>query len=205
MTIWQLEMSEVLQYDEEVVLVPGLAKYTWKSNSHPNSMYKEVHLNQFDLNLDPYMVAGFKNKSIEVRIPMKRLPEFHGITTFMPTIFLFIISCSILFIKQGHFEATVALALTAMLVMMTLHQSVSDDLPKTAKVKLIDVWLIAGMIVPFTVFLVVIVLELIPDSDMLTNKKSARQRSQSCCKMFIPTATFLFVLVYFAYTIYVYF
>lgn len=192
----QMELAEILQFDD-VSLVPRYVQYVWNEKEFANALYPEVKLNQFDLDKKPYMVAGENNKSIEVKIPMKRLPEFHGITTFMPTLFLFIISCSILFIKEGHFEATVALALTTMLVMLTLHQSVSDDLPQTAYVKFIDFWLIAGMVVPFIVFLVVIVLELIPDTEGPT-----RHRIQKCCQFCIPSATLLFVIMFFAYAIF---
>ena len=98
---------------------------------------------------------------------------------------------------RGHFEATVALALTAMLVMLTLHQSVSEDLPKTANIKFIDVWLIAGMILPFVVFMIVIGLELITDSH-------TRRRTQNCCKVFIPVTTSLFVLFFLAISLFIY-
>jgi hypothetical protein len=40
-------------------------------------------------------------------------------------------------------------ALTSMLVMYTLFQSVSDDLPQTPYLKMIDIWLLAGRLVAF--------------------------------------------------------
>ena len=43
-------------------------------------------------------------------------------------------------------------ALTAMLVMYTLFQSVALTLPTTAYLKLLDYWLIFGLIMPFFVF-----------------------------------------------------
>ena len=39
--------------------------------------------------------------------------------------------------------------LTSLLVMTTLFISVSDSLPKTSYIKMIDVWLIANLFVPF--------------------------------------------------------
>ena len=45
-----------------------------------------------------------------------------------------------------------------MLVMQTLHENISNGLPKTAYIKLVDWWLIYGIVVPFLVFLVLVVL-----------------------------------------------
>ena len=42
-------------------------------------------------------------------------------------------------------------ALTTMLVVYTLHQSISSTLPPTAYLKMIDIWLFGGLIVPFII------------------------------------------------------
>ena len=47
-----------------------------------------------------------------------------------------------LFIDASHFEATIMVALTSMLVMYTLYQSISATLPQTAYLKMIDYWLL---------------------------------------------------------------
>ena len=52
-------------------------------------------------------------------------------------------------------------ALTAMLVMYTLFQSVALTLPTTAYLKLLDYWLIFGLIMPFFVFSTLIYNELL--------------------------------------------
>ena len=53
------------------------------------------------------------------------------------------------FFKAFYFEAAVTVNLTTMLVMTTIFISVMDKLPSTAYVKMIDVWLISGQLVPF--------------------------------------------------------
>ena len=58
-----------------------------------------------------------------------------------------------MFIDEAHFRTTVMVALTAMLVMYTLYQSIARSLPQTAYLKLIDAWLLFGLISPFFVFL----------------------------------------------------
>ena len=50
-------------------------------------------------------------------------------------------------------------ALTTMLVIYTLHQSISDTLPATAYLKMIDIWLFGGLIVPFIIIGILIILD----------------------------------------------
>ena len=64
-----------------------------------------------------------------------------------------------LFIDYSHFEATIMVALTTMLVIYTLHQSISATLPATAYLKMIDVWLFGGLIVPFIIIWILIILD----------------------------------------------
>ena len=52
------------------------------------------------------------------------------------------------------FEAVVTVNLTALLVLVTLFISVSQSLPQTAYVKMVDVWLIFAQVVPFVEVLV---------------------------------------------------
>ena len=68
---------------------------------------------------------------------------------------------------EEHYGATIMVHLTTMLVMFTLYQSVSDNMPKTANLKLIDIWLLYGIIVPFVTFLVETLLILLTANDDL--------------------------------------
>ena len=51
--------------------------------------------------------------------------------------------------QPADFEAIVTVNLTSLLVLVTLFISVSNSLPRTSYVKLIDVWLIFNLLVPF--------------------------------------------------------
>ena len=53
-------------------------------------------------------------------------------------------------------EATVVMNLTVMLVLVTMFISVSENLPKTSYIKMIDVWLVFVLIVPFLEVLVIV-------------------------------------------------
>ena len=44
-----------------------------------------------------------------------------------------------MFIDESHFEATIMVALTAMLVLYTLFQSISEVMPTTSYLKLIGI------------------------------------------------------------------
>lgn len=96
-----------------------------------------------------------------ITITLKRNFHYHLATTYLPSTCLVLAALMVLFIDQKHFEVTLMVALTSMLVMYTLYQGVSNSLPKTAYLKLIDIWLIFGLIMPFAVFVVLVVWELL--------------------------------------------
>ena len=64
------------------------------------------------------------------------------------------------------------MAITSMLVMYTLNQSVSSKLPATAYVKLIDVWLLFGLLLPFVILILLILMEHLPDDSLSPMKIS---------------------------------
>ena len=51
--------------------------------------------------------------------------------------------------KPSDFEANVTVNVTTLLVLTTLFISISDALPRTAYVKMIDLWLIFNLLIPF--------------------------------------------------------
>ena len=72
-------------------------------------------------------------RNLSINVDNFRIYTFHLANTFMPTICLIIIAEITLFIDVSHFEATMMVALTSMLVMYTLYQSISATLPQTGK------------------------------------------------------------------------
>ena len=162
------------------------------------------------------VTASVTNDTLLImKIPLRRIYSYHLATTFYPTFCLMTIACLTLFIDPNHFQATIALSLTTMLVMQTLQENISDDLPKTATIKLVDVWLIAGSTVPFLVFLVLVVVEMLPseqltntqvgDSNLEVNNKKWGMKEQGLCKervhgwfrLLIPCSTAVFAVGYF--------
>ena len=118
-----------------------------------------------------------------------------------------------LFIDVSHFEATIMVALTSMLVMYTLYQSISATLPKTAYLKMIDYWLLGGLIIPFIVFNVLIVIDIlllrnhsgveVTTESGVNNVNIKAKRALHICRISIPIVTFLIVLVYWSIALHV--
>ena len=73
---------------------------------------------------------------------------------FIPTIVLNIISYTTNFYKDDFFETVVAINLTTMLVIVTLFVSVSENLPATSYMKMMDIWLLFNLLVPFNLILI---------------------------------------------------
>ena len=76
-------------------------------------------------------VQNTTNSSITVNINLNRIFTHHIFAVFLPTFGLVIIAELTLFVDIGHFEATIMVALTSMLVMYTLYQSIAATLPST--------------------------------------------------------------------------
>ena len=77
------------------------------------------------------------------------LPPGTVLTVYIPTLLLVCISYTTNFYKAFFFEAVVAVNLTCMLVLATMFVSVSDSLPKTSYIKMVDIWLVTTLCIPF--------------------------------------------------------
>ena len=98
-------------------------------------------------------IFGHKN-SLQVEILIRRRLLSIILTTFVPTILLNIIGHVSNFFKKFFFEAIISLNVTVLLVLTTMFISVSNNLPKTAYIKMIDIWLIFNLLKPFVDILV---------------------------------------------------
>ena len=76
------------------------------------------------------------------------------LTKFAPTVILNIVGHSSNYFKEFFFEAVISLNVTVMLVLTTMFISVSNNLPQTAYIKMIDIWLLFNLIKPFNDILV---------------------------------------------------
>ena len=92
--------------------------------------------------------------SVQVFIVLGRRLMGTFLTIFFPTVLLNIIGHVTNYFKPFFFEAVVTVNLTAMLVLTTMFINVSNNLPKTSYIKMMDVWLIFNLLLPFIEVLV---------------------------------------------------
>ena len=142
--------------EKYIRLVQGDVNYTGEST-----------LVQFQIQ-KPRMVLK-TDHFLVIEISFKRMFQYHLLSTFLPTLSLLVVSLITMYIDESHFEATIMVSLTSMLVMYTLFQSHTDSLPQTAYIKMIDVWFLHGLVVPFLVFIL----------EVATEMAHARQRRQN--------------------------
>ena len=107
--------------------------------------------------LSQYYVMDYEIKSgnvenipgVKVSIILGRKLLGNILTVFTPTILLNLIGHSTNYYKDFFFEAVVSVNLTVMLVLVTMFISVVESLPKTSYIKMIDIWLIFNLVLPF--------------------------------------------------------
>ena len=108
-----------------------------------------------DTELTQYLMTswrlGFRKKGggVMMEVVFKRRLMNEILTTYLPSALLILITYSTTFYHDFYFEAAVTVNLTTMLVMTTIFISVMEKLPPTSYVKLVDVWLIMGQLIPF--------------------------------------------------------
>merc|ERR1719319_45758 len=88
-------------------------------------------------------------KGIMMRIVLKRKATTELMTTFLPSLLLLLLTFSGNFFKVELFGDAMAHNLTIMLVMTTIFTSKIEELPPTSDLKMVDIWLILCLLVPF--------------------------------------------------------
>ena len=71
------------------------------------------------------------------------------LTVYVPTILLNVIGHTTNYFKDFFFEAIVTVNLICMLVLFAMFISVSNGLPKTSYLKMMDYWLVFNLLLPF--------------------------------------------------------
>ena len=82
-------------------------------------------------------------------IKLKRKVVTELVTTYLPTILLLLITFTTIFFDRDLFGDAIAVNLTIMLVMTTIFTSKIEELPPTSDMKMIDIWLICCLVIPF--------------------------------------------------------
>ena len=153
-----------------------------------------------------YNNTNTTQNEIIIYIKLRRKLSYHIFNTYVPSFCLAMIAGFTLFIDESHFEATIMVALTAMLVIYTLHQSISANLPQTSYIKMIDIWLFTGLITPFVIITILVIMDYLiiretnQVTDMRTKGKCKNKWNAStflkCMQIILPITTGIFTIVY---------
>ena len=114
--------------------------------------FKQLELDDKDLTMFTITDLRLEKRKEQVHmvISLKRKIQMEILTTYLPTLLLLIITYATTFFKSVYFEASLTVNLTIMLVMTTIFTSKIQELPSTSDTKMIDIWLIGCLLVPFT-------------------------------------------------------
>ena len=93
-------------------------------------------------------------QQVKMAIVLKRKILKELLTTYLPTLLLLFMTYATSYFKSFYFEASVTVNLTIMLVMTTIFTSKIEELPPTSDTKMIDIWLIFCLLVPFAFTLI---------------------------------------------------
>lgn len=110
---------------------------------------KKSKLSLYSTFFSLFFLLGRKSDGVHIKIILKRRINNAVLTIYLPTFLILIIVYATNFFKDFFFEAVVTVNLTSLLVLTNLFISVSQSLPPTAYVKMVDVWLIFAQMVPF--------------------------------------------------------
>ena len=118
--------------------------------------FKHLEFNDKDLIMFTITDLKLEKKEEEVHmvINLKRKIQTEMLTTYLPTLLLLAISYATIYFKPEYFEASLTVNLTIMLVMTTIFTSKIAELPPTSDTKMIDIWLIFCLLVPFSFALI---------------------------------------------------
>ncbi len=88
--------------------------------------------------------------AVEIKIAFGRRLLSTLLTSYLPTFIICLVSFITNYFKSFYFEAIATVNLTTLLALTTLFNSITSSLPKTSYIKMIDIWLIFCLIIPFS-------------------------------------------------------
>ena len=154
-------------------------------------------------------------------VGLKRISGPFWLSLFVPSICLILAAELTLFIDEARFEALIMVALTSNLVMYTLYRAIQEKLPEKSTLKLIDIWLLHGLLMPMVVFMILATKELIrhnrtatsiatPQPKIIKIADSAVSASQQInteanaaskyvfyCQFMVPAFSIIFITAFF--------
>ena len=172
---------------------------------------------------DCYLTAADDEKTLLLKLELHRLSGPFWMSLFIPSICLIVAAEIALFVDESQFQATIMVSLTSNLVMYTLYSAIQEKLPEDSSYKLIDYWLLHGLVMPMVVFIVLAINELansrlawlkpmpkeITVADIANIQTHATVHddyspidkfhiSMLVCKVMVPVVSLIFMLTFFS-------
>ena len=125
------------------------------SKSSQPKQFEELSAKDKDLTMFTIVKLSLNEEGnlVFMALKLKRKVATELLTTYLPTILLLLITYTTVFFDKDLFGDAIAVNLTIMLVMTTIFTSKIEELPPTSDMKMIDLWLIFCLVVPFTAVL----------------------------------------------------
>ena len=189
--ICTIDVSSPSNIFNDIILIPGTITYSGLSNTLP----------QFELKIGK-IASNVNGTLIQGSIQLKRIPFYHILCTYLPTCFILSLAITTLYFDESHFATTIKNALTVMLVLFTLFQSLSGNMPPTAYVKFLDIWLIFCLTMTFFICIIEFTWELIKENEENDVKslypviKPMKHKCKITCQIGIPMLCGLFFIIY---------
>ena len=144
---------------------------------------KFLEMGPEDLDLTMFTIIDLSlvkiGQHVEMRIQLKRKISKELLTTFLPTILLLLITFTSMAFDKSLFGDALAVNLTIMLVMTTIFTSKIAELPSTSDTKMIDIWLIGCLLVPFTEVVLRTIIEVFENCDHCKGFKEIETRRRN--------------------------
>ena len=182
-----------------------------------------ANITQLSRSLNLFYLKNISMKAsanqVSLIVELTRLNTSFWLSLFIPSMCLILAAEITLFINEEHFKATITVALTANLVMYTLYQNVQSKLPQDSKLKLIDMWLLHGLLMPMVVFVILAINELVGketvESPLMKSAKvgnsvkvesktnqigEGKLKNKTCrfvCKALVPITSTIFIITFF--------
>ena len=143
--------------------------------------FRQLESNDKDLVM--FYITDLRLEKMEEQVHMvinlKRKIQTELLTTFVPTVLLLIIAYVTHFFKAEYFDSKVSVNLTIMLVNTTIFTSKIQELPPTSDTKMIDIWLIFCLLIPFAFALIQTAIEFYREDEVADPKRSEAWSGQS--------------------------
>ena len=99
------------------------------------------------------------SKGLKMEVVLERSIQAELTMTYLPSLGLLIVTYITIKFKREYFEGVVGVNLTLMLLLFTIFTSKIAELPPTSYIKMIDIWLILCMLVPFIEVVLITIIE----------------------------------------------